>query len=280
MSGDSNVIRLPVSVRHVDDVQPKFLLTDADGQICGSCLDAERVFVEVPEDDERGTVDILGCLPSQRLRDYLNGSKRHRRRNPLGPGALRMLDTAGNPLAEFWMGEIIDWWPSPLGRERVDLVAHCGDYVPSSRTRHVWERWCTARPDRINQWAGYTGADREEWLTIVFHNSRWRTGHSNRPSGRTYDLDGTHVIDKVSFYLAIGEAVNGPGGYFGWNLDALDDCLRGHFGAEAPFTLIWHRSHIARESLAFPFEGVGANSTYFDVIRTVFEEHEVDVVLW
>ncbi|MER5627066.1 barstar family protein [Streptosporangium sp. NPDC002544] len=263
----------------MDDVQPKFLLIDADEQICGSCLDAEGVFVEAPEDDEHVTVEILGCLPSQRMRDYLSGSKRYRQRNPLGLEALRMLDMAGSPLAEFWMGEIIDWRPSPLGRERVDLVAHCGDDVPSSRTRHVWERWRTARPDRINQWAGYVGTDREEWLTIVFHNSRWRTGHPDRPSGRTCDLDGTHVTDKASFYLAIGEAVNGPGGYFGWNLDALSDCLCGHFGAEVPFTLVWHRSHIARESVAFSFEGAGANSTYFDVIRTVFEEKGVDVVL-
>ncbi|MEU4830136.1 hypothetical protein [Streptosporangium sp. NPDC023615] len=129
-NADSNVIRLPVSVRHVDDVQPKFLLIDADGQMCGSCVDAEGVFVEALDDDERGTVEILGCLPSPRMRDYLSGSKRHRLRNPLGPGALRMLDTAGNPLAEFWMGEVIGWRPSPLGRERVDLVAHCGMTSP------------------------------------------------------------------------------------------------------------------------------------------------------
>ncbi|MFE2532064.1 barstar family protein [Streptomyces sp. NPDC059371] len=27
-----------------------------------------------------------------------------------------------------------------------------------------------------------------------------------------------------------------PGGYFGWNLDALDDCLIGGWGASTPFT--------------------------------------------
>ncbi|MEU4539797.1 hypothetical protein AB0G15_33610 [Streptosporangium sp. NPDC023825] len=46
-------------------VQPKFLLIDADEQICGPCLDAEGVFVEAPEDDELRTVEILGCLPSR-----------------------------------------------------------------------------------------------------------------------------------------------------------------------------------------------------------------------
>ncbi|MGW0590096.1 hypothetical protein [Streptosporangium sp. NPDC002607] len=107
----------------MDDVQPKFLLFDKDEQICGSCLDAEGVFAEALEDDELVTVEILGCLPSQQMRAYLSGSKRYRQRNPLGLEALRMLDTAGNPLADFWMGEIIDWRPSPLSRERVDLVA-------------------------------------------------------------------------------------------------------------------------------------------------------------
>ena len=31
-------------------------------------------------------------------------------------------------------------------------------------------------------------------------------------------------------WRVMGEAVNGPGGYFGRNLDAFADCLRGGFG--------------------------------------------------
>jgi RNAse (barnase) inhibitor barstar len=57
------------------------------------------------------------------------------------------------------------------------------------------------------------------------------------------------VTDRPGFYCAIGEAVNGPGGYFGANLDALRDCLRGGFGATAPFHLVWHASTVARTSL-------------------------------
>jgi hypothetical protein len=51
------------------------------------------------------------------------------------------------------------------------------------------------------------------------------------------------------FYCAIGEAINGPAGYFGWDLDALDDCLCGRFGAQASFRLVWHHSSVAREHL-------------------------------
>ncbi|MEU7913245.1 barstar family protein [Microbispora bryophytorum] len=61
-----------------------------------------------------------------------------------------------------------------------------------------------------------------------------RLGWPDRAPGRTYDLDGSHITDKAGFHLAIGEAINGPGGYFGCNLDALDDCLCGGVrGADA-----------------------------------------------
>jgi hypothetical protein len=43
---------------------------------------------------------------------------------------------------------------------------------------------------------------------------------------------------------------SGPGGYFGWNLDALVDCLHGGFGARTPLWLAWHDSVVAREHLA------------------------------
>lgn len=54
---------------------------------------------------------------------------------------------------------------------------------------------------------------------------------------KTYTVDGRKVEDKDSFYTELGRAVNGPGGYFGGNLDALVDCLRGGFGTpdDEPF---------------------------------------------
>lgn len=62
------------------------------------------------------------------------------------------------------------------------------------------------------------------------------------------------MTDVEGFYCAIGEAINGPGGYFGWNLDTLDDCLSGGFGAQAPFRLAWHDSAIARQHLVVGYD--------------------------
>ena len=41
--------------------------------------------------------------------------------------------------------------------------------------------------------------------------------------------------------------MNGPGGYYGWNLDAVVDCLRGGWGARPPFTLWWQDSEVAQQ---------------------------------
>jgi RNAse (barnase) inhibitor barstar len=47
---------------------------------------------------------------------------------------------------------------------------------------------------------------------------------------KTYRVDGSKVSSKADFFAELGRAVNGDDGYFGSNLDALADCLRGGFG--------------------------------------------------
>ena len=53
----------------------------------------------------------------------------------------------------------------------------------------------------------------------------------------------------TSFLCAIGEAINGPGGYFGRHLIAFDDCCVGGFGATPPFTVRWAHSALSRQAL-------------------------------
>jgi len=102
----------------------------------------------------------------------------------------------------------------------------------------------------------------------------------DRPAGTTYDLDGRFVTDIEGFYCAIGEAINGPGGYFGSNLDALDDCLRGRFGARAPFRLVWHDSAVAREHLVAGYDRLCLGPTItLDYLESMLAEHHVDVDL-
>ncbi|MER5966931.1 barstar family protein [Streptomyces sp. NPDC002057] len=68
---------------------------------------------------------------------------------------------------------------------------------------------------------------------------------------RIYVLDGSRIETLEDFWRAIGEAVNGPGGYFGGNLDAFNDCLHGGFGTpdDGDFTVEWHDHTHSRRAL-------------------------------
>lgn len=59
----------------------------------------------------------------------------------------------------------------------------------------------------------------------------------------TYVIDGAEVTGLDRFWQVIGAAVNGPGGYFGSNLDALADCLHGGYGTpdDGDFVIEWRR---------------------------------------
>lgn len=117
--------------------------------------------------------------------------------------------------------------------------------------------------------------------------------------GRTVVLDGAWIDDVPSFYLALGEAVHGPGGYFGGDLDALSDCFCGGFGVRPPFTIrlrdfervrqaldtsAWRRFHQeaykARkdpEDDAPPNEGA-YDRPYFDVLVEVLTERGAQLI--
>ncbi|MEU9199846.1 barstar family protein [Streptomyces sp. NPDC048332] len=61
----------------------------------------------------------------------------------------------------------------------------------------------------------------------------------------TYVIDGSEVTGPERFWDVVGEAVNGPGGYFGRGLDSFADCLRGGMGTpdDGDFVLEW-RDHV------------------------------------
>ncbi|MFJ1702073.1 barstar family protein [Kitasatospora sp. NPDC088346] len=96
-----------------------------------------------------------------------------------------------------------------------------------------------------------------------------------------YELPGAGITDEASFWAALGRAVDAPDGYYGRNLDALADCLRGGFGPEPPFTLRWRDSAVARRRLTRrPGTGPGGpGRSYFEEIVAVLREGGVTVRL-
>ena len=68
-----------------------------------------------------------------------------------------------------------------------------------------------------------------------------------------YVVDGAKIQSLEDFWRVMGEAVNGPDGYFGRNLDAFADCLRGGFGTpdDDDFVVQWRDHELSRRSLGF-----------------------------
>ncbi|MEV5135636.1 barstar family protein, partial [Streptomyces sp. NPDC053705] len=85
----------------------------------------------------------------------------------------------------------------------------------------------------------------------------------------TYVIEGSGVTGLDSFWDVMGEAVNGPGGYFGRSLDAFADCLGGGFGTpeDGAFVIEW-RDHarsaraLGHEETARRLEGLLPHQTY------------------
>lgn len=90
-----------------------------------------------------------------------------------------------------------------------------------------------------------------EWLAEAHkrHFSRPPPWPEDKPPGTILVLRGQHITDPLSFFCAIGEAVNGPGGYFGRTLVALQDCCVGGFGVAPPFVVRWEDAGVSRKAL-------------------------------
>ncbi|WP_176611249.1 barstar family protein [Actinomadura sp. WMMB 499] len=118
---------------------------------------------------------------------------------------------------------------------------------PFPEEEELWDMWRAGRPQTSGVWAQYGDRGRRAWLDVA-RQRHVRTNGADRPDGSTFELDGTHVTDSAGFFCALGEAINGPGGYYGKNLIAVDDCMSGGYGTAGGFTLIWHDLDVARRS--------------------------------
>jgi RNAse (barnase) inhibitor barstar len=69
---------------------------------------------------------------------------------------------------------------------------------------------------------------------------------------QVYEIDGTRFSTLEEFYEEVSRVLI-PGAYWGRNLDAFNDILRGGFGTrEEGFVLVWKNSDLSRQRLGYP----------------------------
>ena len=241
----------------------------------GSCQEFVRV---LPPEQPAPPLVLRGLAPGDQLRAAL--TKGTRRALDLDQAALEIRDDQGEPLAErlLW-ARVSAWRPSSYGTDLIDLELDGSFFTPVPEyARPVWEQWLAGPPDTLGAWAGLDTRRREVWLDLVRERACGRT-RRDRPAGHAYELDGRHITDEPGRYLALGEAVNGPGGYVGGCLAALDDCMGGAFGYTAPATLLWRHAATAREYLSQALTSDGQPYDLFVEVLDVLAEGGMHVTL-
>ncbi|MBE0343496.1 barnase inhibitor, partial [Paenibacillus sp. 28ISP30-2] len=84
---------------------------------------------------------------------------------------------------------------------------------PSPVELRLWEFLKGAQPLENSIWQGFSKEERSGWLNVTRIHSA--SNHSSRldKRGKVYTLDGEYILDFTTFFIALGEAINGPGGY-------------------------------------------------------------------
>ncbi|MFJ8662296.1 hypothetical protein [Streptomyces sp. NPDC093795] len=212
----------------------------------GSC---EGFALLLPDSRPDPPLVLRGLAPGEQLRAALE--KGTRRALELEQVELELRDRRGELLTSrlIW-GRVTGSGPSALGPDLIDLDLDGTFHHPvPTWARPVWEHWLAGPPEEPAAWAGLDTRLRGAWHDLVRERACRHTLR-DRPAGTAYELDGRHVTDEPGFWLALGEAVNGPGGYFGGCFQALHDCLGGTFGFTPPGTLVWRDSAVARAHLS------------------------------
>lgn len=151
--------------------------------------------------------------------------------------ARRMLDPPGNCLFE------LDFLTAP--EKQAQLAAH-GIVCDVQMTRpSPWAAWDDEAMHRLlydQGWTALSAKRRIRWSRTVrkyFFSQTFAKVTVDRED-LVVTLDTESIADEAGFFIAMGEAVHGPGGYLGACLDSFKDCLCGDFGVKLPLTVRWH----------------------------------------
>ncbi|RFS87523.1 hypothetical protein D0T12_00330 [Actinomadura spongiicola] len=261
-----------------------FVLSDPNDAPLGVCADLTGVFRE-PTEPPIPHVTLVGCRPEPPLLTAIAAAHQttkaglRRRRVSAEVGAVAA-DGSAVPLVDgIVSGTLLSSVPSRLDTGLIDVTIAIDAREPRpAGTRGILDVWFTGRPTERNLWAHYDRTLRDVWAGVALGHHRREA--PDRQPGTVFHLDGRFVTDIEGFYCAIGEAINGPGGYFGRSLGALDDCLSGKWGAETPFRLVWHNSPVARHHLVTGQDHFRHGpSTTLDTLLELLTAHHVDVEL-
>ncbi|MEU3955388.1 barstar family protein [Streptomyces achromogenes] len=187
---------------------------------------------------------------------------------------LRVVNSLGKAIGSYYIGRVglRFTFEGEGSRGQGGFAAtFYGHTCPYAAAGAFWRRWASGSPLVKGEWVRYPTESHDSWLHVV-QNSWFETGHAAKRYGvgEICVIDGRQILGESSFYCALGESVNGPGGYFGSTLDGLADCLATSRSTDVPFELAWEHFSGAQERM-----GASLTASVIGVLR----EFGVDVTL-
>ncbi|MCP9212619.1 barstar family protein [Streptomyces sp. NEAU-Y11] len=163
-------------------------------------------------------------------------------------------DVQGQEIGSYYVGriDVIGARYGEGSQGRIDLTISLGGYtLPYPYAGEIWRTWSHGPPVNSGVWKGLPAEAHESWLHVV--QQVWFTsGHRAMIYGDAthYEIAGADLANIHSFYCALGEAVNGPGGYLGSTPSGLADCLSSSRGKRPEaFHLTWHDIDVSRRNI-------------------------------
>jgi RNAse (barnase) inhibitor barstar len=185
---------------------------------------------------------------------------------------LQVLNDRGEVMGRYYIGliNIIEASRDAAVTHAEVILSFRGYHCPFAYAGEIWKRWHHGPPRQRDEWRALPAHKHESWLHVTqmawFSSGRSATRYSREHS---YIIHGGELPNIHSFYCALGEAMNGPGGYFGSSLDGLDDCLTQSATSAGPFSLFWRHFNQSVESL---------QQDVVDDLLALFRDHGVRVI--
>ncbi|TDQ53343.1 barstar family protein [Actinorugispora endophytica] len=209
----------------------------------------------------------LGASLFEKLAARKNGDKTGSLN--LGNANIHILGMNGDIIGSYFLGDVTI---EGFYKKGILFDLKISGILFDRLTNDSWKIWDFCKRGKIdsrNIWINFSREMKTAWLEVARVRMVENFGKlKNLESGSMFYFDGRHVVDELSFYCALGEAINGPGGYFGKGVDSFNDCLNGGFGAIRPFKLNWKINKYSNDLQWDPFCGE---------IGKIFKEKGIEV---
>lgn len=184
---------------------------------------------------------------------------------------LEVVNSQGVKIGDYCIGRVVRTGRHGLVENSPSNATYqfLGGVCEYSAAGEVWQHWASKVDGAMDEWIQWPSRYHETWLHVV-QNSWFASGKNAASYGldEVVYLDGANIFTKSSFYCALGEAVNGPRGYFGSNLDAVADCLSPE-GTAPLSSIVWRNYQASRDHLGDDF---------MESIHSVMREFHVEVI--